>query len=252
MSKYSKLSDVVMQKKVSAFLLTEIPEEKKQEINNCLNPFDRVKVEDLCNELEIIVKDIKDRKKTEELERLKREAEEKLKREAEEEFIKDPEKEYSTIISKEEFTSVKDSFGIMKEDENGNPIFSSLDEQFLDEMKKYPQLKLYVVSYIDVQDYDIDKGYIHKNFNLMLPDRFDYLRKIAFACFRFTTNPLTNKCIYISYWIVNCSTPLRELFADDDHETSFNINTYPLSIRDFCNDFKKTNLPIIIDERYLR
>lgn len=245
MSKYSKLTDSIMQKKINAFLQTDISDELKEEIRLLNSSFDRQKSEELCDKVELLLKEIKDRKKREE-------NEEKFKTESYEEYKKEPEKEYDTIITKDEFSVIKDSFGIMKKDENENEIFSSLHEQFLNEMRKYPQLKLYIVSYNEASTYNIDKLFIHKNFNIMLPDRFDYIRKISFTCFRFTTNPLTNKCIYISYWIVNSPIPLYDLFKDDDQETSFNISEYLGSIEEFCNNFMKSESPIIIDERYLR
>lgn len=113
----------------------------------------------------------------------------KLLNDEDEAILKQEEKQYTNIITPSDFSAIKDSFGIYKEDENGNQLFSTLQEQFLNEMKKYPSLKLYIAIYKDQDEYSIDRGFIHKKFNIMLPDRFEYIRKNAFTCFRLTLNP---------------------------------------------------------------
>lgn len=248
MSKYSKLSDIVMRQKIGGFLKQEIPEEKKIEINKLLETFDRIKCEDLCSELEMIVNEIKDRKKRDEHKKL--EAIQKL-NEEDDDIIVEKKIEYPHLLEKGEFKKVKDSFGIFKENEQGDRLYSSLHEQFVDEMKSR-NLKLYRVVYKYKNEYDSFREFIHKNFNVGMPDRFDYLREWCFACFRFNISSFDSTCVYTSWWIVDSPTSLNEMFSEEDNESSFEISEYNDSVESFCDIFKKNDAEWIIDQRYLR
>lgn len=174
-----------------------------------------------------------------------------LEREDDEEKEEEKEKELPTLISKQDFTNIKNSFGIMRVDENDQPLFPSLFEQFTNEIIKFPKLKLYRALYKDQIEYNSDKEFMHKNLNVGFPLLFDNLKQYVFTCFRFSVNPLSGKCIYSSLWIINADLPLSEFLGDDYQLFNFTEQSFE-SIQSFLTDFKKTDSDVYINEVYLK
>lgn len=234
MSKFAKLSDEIMRKKLNSSISNDFPDELNIKINEILSNFDRKIAEELCIEIETTTKIIKEKKRHEQ----------------EENISYKEEKNFEIIIDKNDFTSLKNSFGIIQEDENGEPLFSSLDEQFKNELSKY-SLRLYRAEYYEKIDYNPDKEFIHKNLNIGLVNQFDDLKDYVFACFRFFVDPLENKCVYVSWWIINAKEPLSEILGI--YYDNFIFTEISLSNREtFVNAFKKSDSIAILNEKYLR
>lgn len=252
MSKFTKLSDEVIKKKLNSGISNDLPVEIVEGIKQLLSNFDRKAGEDMCLELENISKVIKEQKKREEEERKKLEAEQRKKEEENEEIeiVEDKKKEFERIIDKNHFTSLKNSFGIMQENENGEALFPSLHEQFKNEISKYP-LRLYRVEYYEKPDFNQDREFIHKNLNTGIVSQLDDLKDYIFGCFRLSINPLTNKCVYLSWWIINAKEPLSEILGSDYDSFKF-TEVLKESVIQFANEFKKTDSDAVLDEKYLR
>ena len=258
-SKYSKLSDEVMIKKLKSNVNSDLSYELALEINNLLTNFDRIKSEELYNRLEISTKEIKDRKREEEIEfkRIQDEESKKIKEKEEEE--KEKEKEYTSIFTEEEialgaFTEIKNAFGIRLVDENERPIYNSLHEQFKTIIRKYSKLKFYKLLYYEQIEYNPDREFMHINLNTGLFSQSEDIGKYIFGCFRLIINPLTNKCIYNSLMISTIEEPILELLSDVSMENLFTceeifgIN----NINDFLDEFQKTDSNAVLSEKYLR
>lgn len=252
-SKYTKLSNEVMIKKLKSSINSDIPSELVLDIDSLISNFDRIKVEEMCTKLEILNKEIKDRKKAEDIERKRVEDEERKKVEDEEDS-KEEEKEYTSIFKSGEFNEIKNAFGIRLVDENETPLYSSLYEQFKSIIAKYPKLRFYKLSYYDQPEYDPDREYMHINLNSGLVSQAEDIGKYIFGCFRLILNPLSNKCIYNSLMISTIEEPLLELLTDVSMENLFtceevlgfdNINT-------FLDEFQKSESSAVLSEKYLR
>lgn len=243
---YSKLSDEVIKRKMNSLISDDSSDELNKKIKESLLNFTRPLADELCLNAERFIKETRNNRKKLIDEERRKESKEKI---IQEEI--DDKKELPSIISKQDFINLKNSFGIMSFNENDEPLFNSLFEQFSNVINKYPQLKLYKALYKDQIKYNSDKEYIHKNLNLGFPILFDGLKDYIFTCFRFSVNPLSGNCIYSSLWIVNSELPLFELLGDDYYLFNFTEQSFD-SIELFIQDFKKTDSDIYIGEVYLK
>lgn len=236
---YSGLSDYVMCQKLDSFLEEDIPNEIKEEIIKVLKDFDRAKSEYLCFEIESLINkphiDIEEIINLHVFDEIKHE-EERV--------------DFPHLLEEGDFKKVKDSFDTFKLDEHDEVIYTSLHEQFINEMKSH-NLKLYSVTYKDRPEYDSFRDFMYKNLNIGMPERFEILKPWCFVCFRFHISSLDNKCMYTSWWIVDSPTPLEQMMGEDDADC-FNITEFNESIESFCNLFKRNEASWIIDQRYLR
>lgn len=267
MSKYSKLSDDVIIKKLKANINNDLSYEITLELATLFENFNRSVAEELCTRLETINKEIKDRKKAEELERKKIEDLAKSAKAAtggdDEEIINEKEKEYKLVFTSEEvgaFTEIKNGFGIRLVDENESPIYPSLHEQFKSIVLKYPRLKFYRLSYSEQSDYNPDREFMHVNLNSGFISQFEKLSKYLFGCFRLIVNPLTNKCLYNSLLISCIEEPISELLTDigmfelftSEEISGFDESERNREINMFLDEFQKTTSNAVLSEKYLR
>ena len=286
MSKYSRLSSEVLIKKLKSYINDEIPD-LSIEANKLIkdfgtDDFSRENAEILLDKFEFIIKQIKEEKKRDE-ENKKREEEEKVK---EEEKKREEEKrlekeEKQPMISSSRFNELKSAFGIMKENEHGDYIFSNLQEQSLNEIltcnseilnsnqeflekliinpeleiKVYDpnlcKLKLYKANYKESIRFDEDKDYIHKNLNGGFVNIFEDMKDYIFAVFRLNINPLNGNCIYSSWWIVNSFSDIRSLIKSDSSMFDF-TEVNQENISEFLHEFKKCEPGTVLDEKYLK
>lgn len=151
----------------------------------------------------------------------------------------------------ESFDIVKDSFSIIREDENGNKPDISQVQYFTDELKKH-NLKLYKGSYIDKVLYDEEKEYLHKNlFNGWLSWLDDYKKNI-FVCFRLSTTIIDNVkyCNYESYWIVNYQSDIKTVISGIDE--TFILTDISSDYDSFIESFIRKDPETYILEKYVK
>lgn len=263
MSKFAKLSDEVMKKKLRGTICSDFSEELVIEINSLLENFDRVKIEEMCLRVEVVQKEIKDRKKIEEAE--KKKADEEARLAAEEEA-----KNNAPVIEKKEYKSLfksvysetitfkdyKNSFGVQILDENEKPIYPSLREQFESVASKYSKLQMYRAKYPEEVEYDETKEFMINNLNSGLVRSCEEIIDHVFICFRIIRDPTTNKCRYVSNWIVCTEEPLSEILTDIGIQDSFileKVDSYDEIERlKFLGEMQRSTDQYILKEVYLK
>jgi len=266
MSKYSKLKNIVIQKKLDANIkkLTSLSqydsEEIITEVNNLVryvdddtySSEDRTNAEEVLTKIENILSDFKkiEDKKIADKKKLDKELKIAEEKRLKEEKLLNVEVVPETIISDSEFKNLKSAFGIHQLDEDDRLLFENLDDQFRSEMSRH-NLKLYRCIYNDLIPFDEDKIYIHSNLNTGFDSMFKSLSKYLFCCFRFNKNVLTDNCSYISYWIVNSPDGIEGVIGDDC--SMFDIEEIKYSDIDFfLSSFKKCDTDLVLSEVYIR
>lgn len=247
-SKYSNLKDDVILKKIKALPFSKI-EELAERINSVLSDFSREEAEEILTLAEARIVAIKEEKKRkeEEIKRLELEAAkeeaERIKREKEERIQK-----YKPLVDPSDFAGVKTSFSFIKEDENGEPLFSNLDDQVKFCLTEHP-FKLYKAVYREKNVYDENNSYLHTNLNSGFAGIFSELKDYIYVCFRFAVNPLDGTCLYNSWWIVNSELQIQDVLESDS--ILFDFTEVPSDkIDDFIQEFKRSSSSSILDETY--
>ena len=250
MSKYAKFTDDILRKKLKGSINDDLFD-LNVEATSLLETFDRVKVEELLDRYEVRNKELKELKKKmeEEQKRLEEEErrleEEERKREKEEEI-----KRKKPLVIPGVFTDMKSSFGIMKEDENGEPLYPSLFDQSKSEVVTH-NYKLYKAKYREDITFDRNKEYIHKNLNSGFVNVFEEFKDYIYVCFRLAVNPLDGKCLYSSWWIVNSELEIQDLIKEDSGLFEF-TKVEECNVDSFLIEFRKNESSEIIDEKYTK
>lgn len=200
--------------------------------------------------LENIDKDYKKIKKEEEAKQL---AEEKARQEQErlEQELANPKKEYQTIINGGDFTALKKAFSIPIIDDLGEMLYPSLEVQFETELKKYPNLKFLKGVYLYPPMYDEDREYIHFNTNKGFVNMYEDIGEYLFVCFRLFKDPIDGKCIFTSYWIVNCSDSMDYLLGETPESQIFSFEEMT-DMDEFIEYFKRSSSPFVRQEIYMK
>lgn len=251
-SKYSNLKDDVILKKIKALPLSEMEEltdELTKRVNSLTLNFSREEAEDLLTVADtklVAIKEEKKRKEEEiknlELQAAKEEAD-RIKREKEERVQK-----YKPLVEPSDFASVKTSFSFIKENENGEPLFSNLDEQVKFCLTEHP-FKLYKAVYREKNVYDENNSYLHTNLNSGFAGIFSELKDYMYACFRLAVNPLDGTCLYNSWWIINSELSIEEVLESDS--ILFEFTEVPSDkIVEFIQEFRRSSSQSVLDETY--
>jgi hypothetical protein len=251
MTKYSNLKDEILKTKLRQLMSKDIDEETISRIKNSLDSFDRITCENLAIEVEGIIAENKKRKLEEEA-RIKAELDAKSKADAENEdvetHIPEVKKTFPKKLNKEEWTELKNSMGIFRKDEDDNPIFNSLEEQFIDTCMKLSPF-YYKARYYDKSKFIESMKFKYLNLNEGFIQEFREINEYAFICFRLSIDPDTNECIYESWWIVNCLVPLSDILGSDYNYFEW----YELDSnneREFLIEMMKSKDPKYISELY--
>lgn len=248
MHKYNKLNPEILLKKLLKFNKEELPSEQKEEFSSLdLSSLDKERVLYWINTFEELTKNKKKEipifvATTSNIQILDEHI-----------AILSEKKKFNEIIPINDFKNLKNAFSIFMEDLSGNTIYDNIDFQFLDQIKKYPSLRLFSAIYKYPILFDDDRSYLHKNtnrgFTQIYSESIDYL----FVCFRLIKDPIRNMCVYTSYWIVNSNDPLSYILEENDDELPFEFKEISFDrVEDFCLNFKRTNSLVIEDEVYLK
>lgn len=248
MSKYSKLPDNIIKIKLEKLITEEgLDNELKGKIKSSLDPFDRKEAETLCIEAETKVNEFKKSiKKVEETLKISSNVIQICKDEDDE--IKEEKKTFILSIPKTEWTALKNSMGIPIVDENDQPIFNNLKEQFLDSINKSP-VKLYKARYYDRSIFSENWQFKFINLNSGFAREFEELNDNCFTCFRLSIDPETKECIYESWWIVNSIETLEFILGDD--YKYFIWTDFSEERQIFTTEFMKQENPKYLSEVYL-
>lgn len=204
MSKYIKLSESILRMKLEKLISDEMPEAINQNIREILASYDHEKAATLASEAEKTKSELAKKKEVPKVVE-------------KEESYADKEKEFTKILSDAEFRAIKDSFGILKKDENDIPFYSSLSDQFIDIMSKNQSLRFLRAKYYDFPVFDESMEFRFVNTNIGTAKSFEGYEKYFFICFRLFVDPETNVCTYESLWIVNTSDSLETVVIPSDY-----------------------------------
>lgn len=247
MQKYSKLSDEIIVKKLRASVNARMSKEVNNDVSALFDVFDRSKAEFMLETLDSLNKEFKRL----DLEKKKLEDAEAASRVVPEEVFVNPKKEFVKIIDDNDFKYLKNSFGIFQLNEEGEQIYTSLQEQFKVTLSKFPNLKMYRAEFYDHPEYNPDREFIHVNLNTGLVSQLEENSEYFFCCFRLMVNPFSNRCCYNSLWIVNSSDSLNDILESDYSSFTF-TEVKEEDIDSFTEDFKKSISEAVLSEKYLR
>lgn len=209
MSKYSKLPDATIKIKLEKLISPLLSEELTEKIKLALNPFNRSIAELLCIEVETILVNIK---KT--IEETKKVHVEIIVKEEDEEVFKEEKKEFTSLITKAEWTEFKNSMGVPLLNEDDTPLYDSLKDQFLATYKRF-NLNLVKARYYDKSKFSEAWKFKFVNLNNGFSKEFEPFKDYLYTCFRLSVDPITNECIYESWWIVNSSDSMDKIMGSD-------------------------------------
>lgn len=258
-SKYSKFTTEILMKKLDRlryddlydFISTRDESEYSiEQIKAISTESDRELICSILIYLENLDRDYKKIKKEEEAKQL---AEEKARLEEERlaQELANPKKEYHTIIDSGIFTALKKAFSIPMIDDMGELLYPSLEVQFETELKKYRQLKFLKAVYLDPPMYDEDREYMHFNTNKGFVSMYEDIGAYLFICFRLFKDPIDGKCIFISYWIVNCADTMDYLLDESPDSRIFSFEEVT-NIDEFIQQFKRSESPFVRQEIYMK
>lgn len=219
-SKYSKLPEKTLRIKLEKMDRTLLSDILIDRIEFILANYDQEMAASLAFEAETDIANSKKIQKAKEDEEKRLAAEEKAKEDAERaaELSNEEKKEFNRIIEYADFTAVKNAFGVFKKDENENPLFSSLNDQFHDHMKTVNNLKYMRAVSIEEPIFDEDMSFKFLNTNTGYPQSFEGYEGVFFICFRLFVDPDTKQCKYESLWIINSDDDLENTIIPFDYK----------------------------------
>lgn len=250
MSKYSKLPDTTIKIKLEKMISDSLSKELVERIKFALDPFDRSLAEPLCIEVEIKLAEIKkitDELKKVEAARLAAEKAAEVKEEDEEDLTKEEKKEFTPIITKNEWTELKNSMGVPLLSEDDTPMFHDLKTQFLSTYKRL-KVNLIKARYYDKSKFSEDWKFKFVNLNNGFAKEFELFKDYLYTCFRLSVDPETQECIYESWWIVNSSDGMDTILGSDYEYFEW---TEISDLDKFLLEFMKSNDPKYIAESYI-
>ena len=260
-TKYAKLPTSVLIKKATALKTQINGYDVDFNVSVDLNDdVERPYLENLCIEMDEMIR-VRKMAEKEKQEKEKQETQEMKKQQQIDDIDQsaiEQKKEYPTCIPHGDFTNVKNAYGVVELNDAGEPVYCSLQVQFVKKFEKCPNLILYraTLKNNDSQTCTNATKFMRKNLNRGFANMYQEHNQYIFASFQLWLTKSSQNldefvCSYTSWWIFNTPNWQEMLGADAElwewTEVTCPIERMNTPVRYTVND------PVIpFDEQFVR